>query len=261
MVRFSNIIMNGIKMLLNNKNLSTTCNFMLEKILNDTESKMGIIGKVVYDNDGIATIYPLGITNIGWTQGLASNIKNISFKLYHDTLLHAPIKYKKTILTNDPSNHPMSNGTPKGHPNINSYIATPILDNDKIIGYIGLANKKGGYDDTFIESFERLARMLSFILLFYSDNVINNSNYLVNNDLLLNILNNCRDGIFIVNKFKKIIAYNEIINNIFNISKSTNLNSTNITDIFPHLDMYFNSISINIVKIVIVQVEKILHLL
>ena len=257
MVRFSNIIMEGIRILLNNKTMAYSCNYMLEKILNDTYSQMGIIGNIKYDNNNIPTLYPLGITNIGWTHGLSSNIKNISFRFDHDSLLYAPIKHKKTIITNKPSIHQMSTGVPKGHPKITSFIGTPIYDNDKIIGYICLANKKAGYNESFISSFERLARMLSFVLLFYSETTINYSSDLIDNSMLLEVINKCRDSIIIVDKFKKIKIHNNQINDLFKIPSSINLHNMNIIELFPHLSTYFtNPVERQrVTKIIIIQIN------
>ena len=61
----------------------------------------------------------------------------------------------KTVLTNSPSRHPGSIGTPEGHPRIEAFLGVPFVRSGKVIGMIGVANRPGGYrpeDREFLES-------------------------------------------------------------------------------------------------------------
>lgn len=233
---FTDIIKSGFNMLYKNKSLWSTFNCMLEKILHKTDSKFGIIGKVEYD-DNIPIIVPYGITDIAWTEGLSKNIKNMKFRLQHDNLLLAPIKFNKTILTNNPEKHPMYNGVPHGHVKLTSYLATPIKSRNKIIGYLGIANKQNGYEENIIEPFENIADMLSVIMSLYTDKLYDDDMD-IDNKIINNILDISRDGIILLNKYNKILIANSIIDNMMD---TNDFIGDSILDYFPTLTDYFYS--------------------
>jgi len=56
-----------------------------------------------------------------------------------------PLLEGKSVLTNDPSNHPQSAGLPEGHTKINSFLGVPFVTNGKTVGMIAVANREGGY--------------------------------------------------------------------------------------------------------------------
>ena len=67
------------------------------------------------------------------------------------------LKDGKSRIFNDPSNHPDSVGTPKGHPKITCLLAVPFKYKGKIIGQIGLGNKEGGFNHYDQEAIEALS--------------------------------------------------------------------------------------------------------
>jgi PAS domain S-box-containing protein len=66
-----------------------------------------------------------------------------------------------TLLTNAPSQHPGSVGTPKGHPPIASFLGVPLKHAGKTFGMIALANKEAGYTVADQEAIETLS--VSFV--------------------------------------------------------------------------------------------------
>jgi PAS domain S-box-containing protein len=67
------------------------------------------------------------------------------------------IRDERSIIANDPAAHPDRVGTPEGHPPITCFLGVPLKQAGKTIGMIGLANRKGGYDDTQREDVETLS--------------------------------------------------------------------------------------------------------
>ncbi|QIZ82193.1 sensor domain-containing protein [Thalassovita gelatinovora] len=67
-----------------------------------------------------------------------------------DSLNAAAIVTGGPVIANDPAHHPSSKGTPKGHPHLDAFLGIPLLRGQKTIGAIGLANRKGGYDDGLV---------------------------------------------------------------------------------------------------------------
>ena len=67
------------------------------------------------------------------------------------------IKSGEPVIENNPKNHKEWIPPPKGHPSIDNFMGVPLRYKDKIVGMIGLANKKGGYDKKDITIIENLS--------------------------------------------------------------------------------------------------------
>lgn len=76
------------------------------------------------------------------------------------------IKEEQSQIVNDPQSDPDQRGLPEGHPPITSFLGVPLKQGPKIIGMMGLANKKEGYSkedkinievisDAFVEAIMR----------------------------------------------------------------------------------------------------------
>jgi len=126
---------------------------LLDEILLITNSEYGFIGEVKYSEDGKPYLKTKAITNISWDkesqkfyeEGVSTGLE------FHDldNLFGHTIKTGEAVLTNDPASHPSSKGIPKNHPALNSYLGVPLLSGDEMIGMVGIANRKEGYDATF----------------------------------------------------------------------------------------------------------------
>jgi len=67
------------------------------------------------------------------------------------------IKHNKTLITNEPSSHRASVGTPEGHPPLRCFLGVPLSRGEQAFGTICMANKDGGYTEKDRESLERLS--------------------------------------------------------------------------------------------------------
>ncbi len=67
-----------------------------------------------------------------------------------------PIKDGKSHLINSPASHPLSVGTPKGHPELTCLLCVPLKHGEKVSGVIVLANKKSGYTTDDMNAIESL---------------------------------------------------------------------------------------------------------
>jgi len=67
------------------------------------------------------------------------------------------IKHNKALITNDPSSHPASVGTPEGHPPLRCFLGVPLSRGEQAFGVICVANKPGGYTEKDREFLERLS--------------------------------------------------------------------------------------------------------
>lgn len=62
-----------------------------------------------------------------------------------------------SLITNDAAGHPDSIGTPHGHPPLDSFLGVPLRRQGRLIGIIGLGNRRGGFRDIDREAVEELA--------------------------------------------------------------------------------------------------------
>ena len=72
---------------------------------------------------------------------------------------------KEPFLTNDPENHPCSNGLPIGHLKIENFLSIPVIIEGELVGQISLANTDHGYNRGDLESIQRLANTYAIALL------------------------------------------------------------------------------------------------
>ena len=72
-------------------------------------------------------------------------------------LFGATIRGGRSTIVSDPRSDPDSVGVPRGHVRIDSFLGVPLLQEGKVQGMIGLANKASGYEPGDQAAVERLA--------------------------------------------------------------------------------------------------------
>jgi PAS domain S-box-containing protein len=136
----------------NAEELGYSCLEIAQKL---SGAKFGFFGEV--NKDGKFDM--IAINNPGWEecQILGTEAIKIIKGMEIRGMQFLPLKDGKSLVFNDPSNHPQSVGTPRGHPKIMNLLAVPFIYKGKIIGQIGLGNKEGGFDIYDQEAIEALA--------------------------------------------------------------------------------------------------------
>jgi PAS domain S-box-containing protein len=141
-------------------------NKMLTNALKATGSGYGFIGEVFLRN-GSPMLKTYAITDISWDEETSRLYKRFEAQGMEFTNLNTLFGYTlrtgKTVISNDPSADTRRGGLPRGHPALNHYLGLPIKDKENVlIGMLGLANKKGGYnkaDEKFLEPLISLAAL------------------------------------------------------------------------------------------------------
>ena len=94
---------------------------------------------------------------------------NMEFHNTHN-LFGAVLQTRKPVIANDPFRDPRSGGLPKGHPPINHFLALPVFNDDEVVAIIGLANRKGGYDQLLVEYLIPLLTICDILLNMKTNN-------------------------------------------------------------------------------------------
>lgn len=134
----------------------------LEVAMEITSSAFGFVGEL---NDR-GTFDTISLANPGWEvcripRGQAvAQIRDMEVR----GIWGEVIKYNKTLITNDPSSHPASVGTPEGHPPIRCFLGVPLSRGERAIGAVCVANKPDGYTEKDGEFLERLSMVFLMAL-------------------------------------------------------------------------------------------------
>lgn len=67
------------------------------------------------------------------------------------------LEHGESLLTNEPYEHPESRGLPEYQLPLSSFLGVPLLHGPRVLGMIGVANRRGGYRDPDRQSMEELA--------------------------------------------------------------------------------------------------------
>jgi len=149
-------------------------NGLLDKLLLLTESEYGFIGEVFYSSNGQPYIQSYATTNIAWsdeTRKLYQQTadKGLAFAKLN-SLYGEILKTGKYVLANDPGNDPRSGGLPKGHPPLDKFLGLPFYSGDTMLGVVGIANKKDGYNESLINYLAPFLSVCGNIIQAYRNN-------------------------------------------------------------------------------------------
>ncbi len=129
-----------------------------------TQSEFGFIGRI--GDDGL--LHDVAMTGMAGA-ACAMPDKTGHRRLPGDFEIHGlygqVIIDGKSLLSNEPANHPDSTGTPPGHPPIKSFLGVPLFYEGTITGLLGLANRKGGYRPEDQAAAEALAPAILEVLM------------------------------------------------------------------------------------------------
>jgi len=130
---------------------------LLNVILDITESEFGLVGEIFYpknDSPYIKCRYIAGVWQDLESQnsGLENNGEFRDF----DTLLGKVIESGDSVIENDVENNAIATGFPQEFPALESYMGIPLKLGDKLIGIIGIANRKEGYSEEMTRQLQPL---------------------------------------------------------------------------------------------------------
>lgn len=121
-----------------------------------TGSQYGFIGEVGLDG----RLQDIAFSDMGWEkrlmydkEGYRCPPENFALHGFYGYVINSG----KGFFTNDPQSHPSGISLPFGHPPLSSFLGIPLLEEGKIVGMLGVANREGGYSYEQIEDIEAVA--------------------------------------------------------------------------------------------------------
>ncbi|MFH1300731.1 MAG: EAL domain-containing protein, partial [Planctomycetota bacterium] len=126
---------------------------------------------ILYTDAGEPYFKMRAVTNIAWNREsrkyFAENSPSGLDFFNLKNLFGAVLTTGKSVLTNDPANDARRGGMPLGHPFLESFLGLPLFHEGKLIGMVGMANRKGGYDESLAKNLEPLFTTFSTIIAAY----------------------------------------------------------------------------------------------
>ena len=133
---------------------------ILTDVLNLTDSKLGFIGGIDYEDHGKPCLNTYALLDANWNEQerryyeqhvpQAMNFTNL------DTLFGNTIQNSKILISNDPQDSHHAPGLPADHPPLHNYMSIPLFYGDTLVGVIGIANREAGYNSELSEYLEPL---------------------------------------------------------------------------------------------------------
>lgn len=130
-------------------------NAILPDVIALTGSEYGLIGEALTDSNGETYLKSYAATNIAWddeTRKFYEDNMEQGMEFHDlDNLLGKVITNSEVIISNNPKEDPRGKGIPEGHPPLNAFLGIPLKVGEKVVGMVGLANRKSGYDESIVE--------------------------------------------------------------------------------------------------------------
>lgn len=128
---------------------------MLDELILLSESDFGFIAEVKQGRTG-EYLKMRAISNIAWneeTRTLYENGKEEGLEFYNlDNLMGKPLKTLNPVFSDNFGVEAHVASLPNVHPDLNNYCGIPIISGSEVVGIVGLANRKQGYCEGFINT-------------------------------------------------------------------------------------------------------------
>lgn len=129
-----------------------------------THSKFGFLGEISANG----RLDDIAISDTGWSacaMESPAGHRQLAFGLDVHGIYGRVLLDGRGFFTNSPETHPDRVGVPEGHPGLTSFLGAPLIQVDKTIGMLGMANAEGGYTAADLEGLESLAAAVVQVFL------------------------------------------------------------------------------------------------
>jgi diguanylate cyclase (GGDEF)-like protein/PAS domain S-box-containing protein len=195
---------------------------MLDCLLELTDSEYGFLGEVLFSKTNQPYLVTHALTDISWdaeTKAIYDANMAKGFEFHNlNTLFGVTLATGETVISNDPDNDPRSGGLPTGHPGMRSYLGVPIKHRDTMLGMLGIANRRGGYQAEIVDALRPLlitaGSMIQSMRNLTSNKIIEDE-LQQKHKLLLGVIHNISDALIITDHRGVISEVNTATEKIF----------------------------------------------
>lgn len=216
---------------INSKSSGKAFNKILDGLIDLTESTYGFIGELLIDKHGKDYILVHAISGNDWSVvpvELLNKYETDGVKLYSlDMLFEKREQNSGVLVLNDCSDDFNDCDLPLGRPKIINYLGLPIKSGEKIIGVVGVANRKTGFTDNILEQVSLYLNTTANLIVAYRNEVSIHQTKLklLKSELMhRSVITSMIDGLVTINKFGKILSVNPALNDMFGYEEDELLN-------------------------------------
>ncbi len=144
---------------------------LLTDLLEVTGSEYGFIAEVLHDPaDERPFLRILVLTDIAWdepTRTICERHRSGEQPMeFHrmETLFGAAVRSGEVVIANDPAHDERRGGVPSGHPPLRAFLGVPLFHGGEMLGLVGLANRRGGYDKGLADFLQPLFSSVAAII-------------------------------------------------------------------------------------------------
>lgn len=128
---------------------------LLEDLIELTGSEYGFVGEVLTDENNQPYLKSYALTDIAWNAQTRAFYdqeakQGVEFRDL-DNLFGYAILHGEPVISNQPAADPRARGLPQGHPPLTSFLGVPFFHGREIVGLMGIANRREGYDQAMVE--------------------------------------------------------------------------------------------------------------
>lgn len=229
------------------KDVSVVFEELLLKLMQLTKSESGFFGEVLLTEDNRPYIQmrnTAGLTTNKQTGDFYDQYDLTRMKFYSmNTLFGAIVQTRKPVIANDASTDPRRGGLPEGHFAVNTFLGLPVFSLDRVVGVIGLANRKEGYEQGIVAYLQPLLAICGHMVEGYRNDISRKEtqNELKRkNSSLKAILSRVSDGVISLSSGGEIVSANTAAAKMFGYYEDE-LNGINITRLIPEIFVNFKN--------------------
>jgi diguanylate cyclase (GGDEF)-like protein len=143
---------------------------LLENLLQFTDSQFGFIGDVLLDQNSEKYLKVYAISSARLAAGEANpeyyNLLDKSIEIREmDDLIGEAVRSGNPFITNNPKKDSKFSGSISKYPAIHTFMEVPVYFGSKLVGVIGLANRKGGYNHESLQELRPVIAALGQIIV------------------------------------------------------------------------------------------------
>lgn len=157
--RLTGVIARVQHIFLDENDVAAALRTLLAELLDLTHSEFGFVGEVLHDDQGAPYLKTHAVTDVARDDGSCARhgdgaplpeLRNLR------SLTGTVLRTQRPVICNDPATDPHRGGMPAGCPPVGAFLGLPFSKRNEMLGMIGVAKRRGGYDEALVDYLEPL---------------------------------------------------------------------------------------------------------